>query len=215
MWENLSMRDKAAFMQVAIKNGLYGLEEIKNKYNEYAEGGPIEYNTNLPEVEVTANTPRRYLTLNTYYPIESSLYPFTGHSSLTIPSSFAKDIDGNNQFVYKGGTISKTGRDKDYNLITNNCSDATRECLESVFNKKLNPFLFTTPGDVRDFAIESLKGIPEVKGDSIFNKHKGKYELRTSINKYLDKQIKETNSIYIPVNKHQYEKAINFLKNKK
>lgn len=47
--------------------------------------------------------------------------------------------------------------DADYNLLTNNCSDATREVLEEISGKKLNPFLFTTPGDVRDFFKENFK----------------------------------------------------------
>ena len=41
MWKDLSMREKAALINIGVKNGLYDLEDIKNSYNKYAEGGPI------------------------------------------------------------------------------------------------------------------------------------------------------------------------------
>lgn len=41
--------------------------------------------------------------------------------------------------------------DKGYNLVTNNCADATRKVLEAIYQIKMNPWLFTTPGDVKDF----------------------------------------------------------------
>ena len=81
----------------------------------------------------------KYITLYTYYPIVSR-YPYTGHSSLSI-------IDKDNG-IYRSYAINKSSKSKDYNLFTNNCSDATRCALEKTFNKKINPFLFTTPGDV-------------------------------------------------------------------
>ena len=37
MWKDLSMREKAALMKVAINNGIYSLEEIRDSYNSYAE----------------------------------------------------------------------------------------------------------------------------------------------------------------------------------
>lgn len=39
MWNKLSMKEKAALIKVAVSNGLTDLDLIKNKYNEYAEGG--------------------------------------------------------------------------------------------------------------------------------------------------------------------------------
>jgi len=41
--------------------------------------------------------------------------------------------------------------DDGYNLVTNNCADATRCALEDISGKKMNPYFFTTPGDVLDF----------------------------------------------------------------
>ena len=91
-------------------------------------------------------------------------------------------------------------RSKDYNLFTNNCSDATREALEKTFNKKVNPFLFTTPGDVQDFALEELRGIPSIKGDSIYSPVKHRYILNKN-KKIFNKN--GVNTIYIPLNENQ------------
>jgi hypothetical protein len=87
--------------------------------------------------------------LNTYYTIISK-YPFTGHSELTL-------YDSDRGYVY---LITKHGDDSDYNLVTNNCSDATRCAVEQVFGKKMNPVLFTTPGDVQDFIVEQTGSKP-------------------------------------------------------
>lgn len=41
MWKDLSIKEKAALINIGVKNGLYDLEDIKNSYNKYAKGGPI------------------------------------------------------------------------------------------------------------------------------------------------------------------------------
>ena len=40
-WDNLSIREKADMMRAAIRNGITTLPEIKQAYNEFAEGGNI------------------------------------------------------------------------------------------------------------------------------------------------------------------------------
>ena len=40
-WDNLSMSEKSEMMRVAIKNGITNLGEIRQKYNEFAEGGNL------------------------------------------------------------------------------------------------------------------------------------------------------------------------------
>jgi hypothetical protein len=97
---------------------------------------------------------------------EDGDYKWTGHSSI----------------IFNGLSISKNFDDKDYNLVTNNCSDATKQALEIVFNKKLNTGLFTTPGNVRDFAIQN-------GGKS---------------------QDKRNRTIIIPMNKNRYERLHRF-----
>lgn len=106
------------------------------------------YMPNKTEVEVIGYKP---LTLNTYYPgvhpeydsIKGGRFKYTGHSELIVPRTSGSPVK-----------ITATRETPDYNLVTNNCSDATRRALEVVFGQQLNPQLFTTPGDVRDFAIE-------------------------------------------------------------
>jgi len=58
-------------------------------------------------------------------------------------------------------------KDAGYNLVTNNCSDATRCALEAISGKKMNPNLFTTPGDVLDFFKENF--------DVVKDKRKSKF----------------------------------------
>ena len=38
-WNDLSMRDRAAFIKVGVKNGLYSIQDIQKAYNKFAEGG--------------------------------------------------------------------------------------------------------------------------------------------------------------------------------
>ena len=42
MWDKLSMKEKAAFIRTAVKNGVYNLVDIRNRYNEFAENAAIE-----------------------------------------------------------------------------------------------------------------------------------------------------------------------------
>ena len=39
MWKDLSIQEKAALINIGVKNGLYDLEDIKNSYNKYETGG--------------------------------------------------------------------------------------------------------------------------------------------------------------------------------
>ena len=72
-WDDLSMREKAAMMRVAVKNKIFDIDNIKKQYNSYAEGGnytvgnlvetiqdpqaTLIYNNGvvLPEITVTPN----------------------------------------------------------------------------------------------------------------------------------------------------------------
>lgn len=100
--------------------------------------------------------------LRTYYPLISE-YPFTGHSELQL---FENHPTRPEIPVYLHQPISRFSHNFDYNLVTNNCSDATRCAVEQVFGEKINPILFTTPGDVQDFVAEKTgqKPVKEGKG---------------------------------------------------
>ena len=117
------------------------------------------YAGTLPEVTTEAYAPIR---LTTYYPVVSK-YPYTGHSELKIPIDRTTwyDYTGEKEFperVLPYVTIDKKSRASDYNLVTNNCADATLNYLNKAFNTHESPMLFTTPGDVRDYAIHKLHG---------------------------------------------------------
>lgn len=131
----IETRDGENQYERIMKNDKFITESLlKSGYYQFNAG-------ELPEVKIGPE--QLYAELNTYYPI-TSRYPFTGHSEIITPEK---------------SSISLSGSAKKYNLITNNCSDATRCALENVFGKKVNPIAFTTPGDVRDFASENLNAI--------------------------------------------------------
>ena len=48
LWDDLSIAEKSEMMKVAIQNGITSLKDIRSKYNEFAEGGPIENYTPSP-----------------------------------------------------------------------------------------------------------------------------------------------------------------------
>lgn len=42
MWKDLSMKERASLIKLGVDNGIYNLNEIRDSYNQYAEGGPIK-----------------------------------------------------------------------------------------------------------------------------------------------------------------------------
>lgn len=138
----------------------------------FAGGGAMETDTPLeqdesgvmlPEVEVYPT----HLTLDTFYPLVSK-YPFTGHSALTATDTSPR--------TFRVSRIDKRSDDAGYNLVTNNCADATREALEAISGKEMKPFLFTTPGDVQDFFVENFP-------TRIIRDKQGRTTLQTNISK--------------------------------
>ena len=39
MWEDLSMKDRASLIKIAVDNGIYDINEIRGSYNQYKNGG--------------------------------------------------------------------------------------------------------------------------------------------------------------------------------
>lgn len=162
-----------------------GIHDYSNEINTYLDKDLLEFDAGyLPEVTIGPRS-RFYIPLETYYPFISD-YPYTGHSEIPY-------------FVDWGGD------DLGYNLVTNNCSDKTREALEYTFNKKINPFLFTTPGDVRDFAIEQLNGIKVPTGYD-YDEESDKFVKIAKPRKGMDK-------VLIPASIEQYKKFKDYVLN--
>lgn len=167
-WSALSMQDRADLIKLYIGNGITDLKTIRRDYNSYSgeedidntditsgdsdNGAPIYGGELDPAIVKPAPVKAE---LRTYYPIISK-YPYTGHSELRIYGNGPSN---------RPTVISSGGYHPDYNLVTNNCSDATRCAVEQIYGEEINPFLFTTPGDVRDFLLE--------KGVDIYRKSKG------------------------------------------
>ena len=65
-WDKLSLTEKSEIMRQAVANGITDLNEIKQTYNEYADGGSMNNPPNqLPEVEVTAQYPYEQRVIDT------------------------------------------------------------------------------------------------------------------------------------------------------
>lgn len=112
-------------------------QEINDQYYFYVDDPDYISSPLGTGVEVVGYEP---LTLITDYPLGHPYYdikkdPIIGHSQL--------------------GLITGHFDDDDYNIVTNNCSNETGNCLAYIFGKDYNPLLFSTPGDVRDFALEN------------------------------------------------------------
>ena len=75
------------------------------------------------------------------------------------------------------GSIDVKMSDPGYNLITNNCSDATKRALEYVKGTKMPErwYSMTTPNKVRKWAVETLHALPLIKGDSLLRPDKLEY----------------------------------------
>lgn len=41
-WSDLSMKDRASYIKLAVENGIYNLSSIRTIYNSFAEGGSIK-----------------------------------------------------------------------------------------------------------------------------------------------------------------------------
>ena len=101
--------------------------------------------------------------LRTFYPLGNE-YPVTGHSELEVPISdnVVKAYGLKPDYAGLGANptviVSKKGSDLGYNLITNNCADATSNYLNQMYGKSNDAMFFTTPGDVRDYAVDKLGG---------------------------------------------------------
>ena len=84
------------------------------------------------------------ITLETYIPFRRNPYNLTGHSSIQFPDN---------------NYISKGGKDNTYNLLTDNCADATSEALAYIYNiPKPSGIGITTPWGIQEWALSHIQG---------------------------------------------------------
>lgn len=50
-WSDLSMKDRASYIKLAVENGIYNLNSIRTIYNSFAEGGPIKATRETPTLK--------------------------------------------------------------------------------------------------------------------------------------------------------------------
>lgn len=84
------------------------------------------------------------ITLETDIPFSRNPYKLTGHSSIRFPDN---------------NYISKGGEDNTYNLLTDNCADATSEALAYIYNiPKPSGIGITTPWGIQEWALSHIQG---------------------------------------------------------
>lgn len=50
-WSDLSMKDRASYIKLAVENGIYNLNSIRTIYNSFARGGPIKATRATPTLK--------------------------------------------------------------------------------------------------------------------------------------------------------------------
>lgn len=180
-------RAKRSGNPTLVKRATFAANARKWKHQQ---GGTI-----LPEVTVV---PTR-LVLDTYYPVIGRNYRYTGHSSLRArsPEYTVDTSDGFTTVPAKHASINKRPSDSGYNFVTSNCADATRCALETITGKKMNPYFFTTPGDVLDFFKENFD-VRKVKSKNI-----GKKSYYTNITPAQLEMIKEQQQEQVQENRKE------------
>lgn len=91
-WNDLSMREKADIIKVGVKHGLNRLDDIKSKYNEFAEGGNIYSGKGPHSQQMNQQVKQRYI-----YDILPQLYAMDG-VNVRVSSGLRP-----NAVVYKNG----------------------------------------------------------------------------------------------------------------
>lgn len=129
---------------------------------------------------------------------------------------WSKKHQSGGEFIMLDTYYSKDNDKGDSKLFINNSpkkqsiikgNDFVKHILESISGKK---FLSNTPQAIETFALDSLQGIPEHKGDSSFVIQENKYVYTPGAEKFYKKQ--GMSSTYIPINKDQYNKLKSLLK---
>lgn len=132
------MEDKLTLMNDQLQDvirRLYALNILDGKTIpevpvEYATPEDIDPNAIELEPAIVKPEPVQGI-LNTWYPVGSPDYFFSGHSELVLD-------DGKNKTY-----ITKHGDDYDYDLINNNCSTATRNALSQAFRVPIGNIPFS------------------------------------------------------------------------
>ena len=119
MWDNLSIKDKAKYIEFAVKNGYKDLDIIKDAYNKFANGGPKEDNkigpTYNPETKRWTNYKGQDITGKSFKgKYGTTTYLNSGAVDLDASEASGKDNDhhwryaSNAPRVYIGGTANET-----------------------------------------------------------------------------------------------------------
>lgn len=136
------------------------IDNMDKAMDNYYGWDPLNSEEGYYKLKEFHDNPNLYLTLDTY-----PWGPFLPHSA----------IYDDNGLMYKNDPINVGMSDKGYNLLWNNCSDATKKLLEHIKGIKMPEKWhgITTPAQVEDwvkntFNTTNLNGIGYAPEDSIF-----------------------------------------------
>lgn len=124
-WDTLSMKEKAEMIGVAVRNGITSLKDIRQKYNEFAEGGSVDtdWSYNNWKKKIAEHMGIRPDEDNTYdYEAYFKKYPeeawkmlkgdptahFSDEFKTVYHPTFSSKSIGNDGSIYSGVRNSKT-----------------------------------------------------------------------------------------------------------
>lgn len=122
-WDELTMAEKAEMMKVAVRNGITKLQDIRDKYNEFAEGGDTDWSYNNWKKQIAEHMGIRPDEDNTYdYEAYFNKYPeeawkmlkgdptahFSDEFKTVYHPTFSSKSFGNDGSIYSGVRNPKT-----------------------------------------------------------------------------------------------------------
>lgn len=184
MWDKLSMKEKAAFIRTAVKNGVYNLNDIRNRYNEFAEGGHI-YDGETEESQQMKKSS-----------IAKRLYGFlsnTGGGSLFNGGTYTGSYHYGNKPAVSGNIIKTSTLYGGANADTTRNPLALYLGLDTIGLKKLRHDKYILDNDTTDVDVFEGKILP-VKKDS------SAYRLNPELKEEFDTLIEQNRTFPINTN---------------
>lgn len=172
-WDNLSMLEKSEMMKVAVRHGITNLQNIRAKYNEFAEGGDTTEDTQqvnvvgYPLVDAASEGLTEYFSNN------------PNVAGMAIGAGL-NGIDGNRRIVLNPNLTDRNARNSVYmNESYRHYFDANNTALPALTNIQKNAYI-GTPYEGLDTQIQRTEAARYLSGDP-------SHHLNDAQKAYLDK----------------------------
>lgn len=110
MWKDLSMRERATLIKIAVDSGVYSIDDIVNTYNSYAEGGELK---DITPIRATPTLKKKSWETDEEYKERISSYSKVDTAAIIAENQRIIDTLG---ILQNTGDFVKFG----YNTLTNN-----------------------------------------------------------------------------------------------